>query len=546
MTSRTKVRLSLVGIFLLTVLVGIVDYPKGPNIAIGSFQKELKVHLGLDLQGGTSLLYAADVSKIDAADRQTAVDSVRNVIEQRINAFGVSEPVIQTIRSGEDWRIEIELPGITDINEAVRRIGETPVLAFKTEGPEKTYTEEEKALIRTQNDAAKAKAQDLLEQIKNGADFDALAKEHSQDPGSKEEGGDLGEVSKGQTVAQFDDVVFTMAEVGSVYPEIVETDFGWHIIRVDERNGDKAKVHHILLQKLSETPQSTGINYVDSGLTGEQLSRADVTFDQNTGLPTVSLTFNSAGSDLFAKITRENINKTIAIYLDGAIISAPNVSQEINSGQAVISGSFTLDEAKELAQRLNAGALPIPINLVSQQNIGPTLGQVSIERSLFAGVLGLVMLSIFMIVYYRLPGFLAVCALFIYSLIVLAVFKLWPVTLTLAGIAGFILSIGMAVDANVLIFERLKEELRSGKSVRQSIDEGFKRAWLSIRDSNSSSLITCVILYWFGSSLVRGFAVTLAIGIVVSMFSAITITRNFLACVRFKSMWWYGVKSRKE
>lgn len=546
MTARTKLRLSLVGILIITILAGVVDYPKGPDLHIGSVEKEIKVHLGLDLQGGTSLLYSADVSKIEDADRQTALDSVRDVIEQRINAFGVSEPVIQTIRSGDDWRILVELPGITDINEAVQRIGETPVLEFKTEGQPVAYTDEQVAVIRAQNDSTKSKAQGLLDQLKAGGDFDTLAKENSQDPGSKDAGGDLGEVTKGETVAEFDDVVFNKAEVGTIYPELVETSFGWHIIRVDERTDTSAKVHHILLQKLSETAPTTGTNYVSTGLTGEQLSRADVVFDQNTGLPTVSLTFNAEGNEMFAKITRENVDKTIAIYLDGSIISAPVVQQEITSGQAIISGTFTLDEAKELAQRLNAGALPVPISLVSQQNIGPTLGQASIERSLFAGVLGLIMLSIFMVVYYRLPGALAVVALMIYSLIVLAVFKLWPVTLTLAGIAGFILSIGMAVDANVLIFERLKEELRSGKPIRQSIDEGFARAWFSIRDSNSSSLITCLILYWFGSSLIRGFAITLAIGIAVSMFSAITITRNFLSFVRMKNMWWYGVNNHTK
>jgi protein-export membrane protein SecD len=541
-----KVRLSLLGILVLTVLAGLVDYPKGPNINFGTLQKEIKVHLGLDLQGGTSLLYNADVSKIADLDRQTAIDGVRDVIEQRINVFGVAEPVIQTIRSGEDWRILVELPGVTDINEAVRRIGETPVLEFKTEGEPPKFTEEQKADIRSKNDEAKSKAQGLLEQLKSGSDFETLARENSEDPGSKEQGGNLEEVAKGETVEAFEDVVFNKAEVGVLYPELVETEFGFHIVRVDERIDDKAKVHHILLRKLPEEPPVFGPTYVESGLTGEQLDRADVTFDPNTGLPNVSLAFNSEGTDLFAKMTRENVDKTIAIYLDGKIISAPVVQQEITSGEAVISGNFTLEESKELAQRLNAGALPVPVELVSQQNIGPTLGQQSIERSLFAGILGLVMLSIFMIVYYRFPGIMAVIALCIYSLIVLAIFKLWPVTLTLAGIAGFILSIGMAVDANVLIFERLKEELRSGKSVRQSIDEGFKRAWLSIRDSNSSSLITCLILYWFGSSLIRGFAITLSIGILVSLFSAITITRNLLSLVQPQSMWWYGVKNRKE
>lgn len=562
---RTKIRLGLLGILALTVLAGVVDYPKGPNLHIGNIQRELKVQLGLDLQGGVSLLYDADVSNIDVADQQGALDGVRDVIENRINAFGVSEPTIQTTRSNESWRVLVELPGVTDISQAIARIGETPTLAFKTEGPPPEYTDEQKEQIRKKNEETKQTAESLLVQAQaEGADFEAIARENSQDPGSKDKGGVLDEFEQGDTVPPFDDVVFTKAEVGKIYPEIVETDFGYHIIRVDSRTdavpakpaeGDqpaqeavnaKATAHHILLRKIPETPAQNGPNYVDTALTGEQLDRADVTFEPNTGLPTVSLKFNDEGKDLFAQITRDNVGKTVAIYLDNKIISAPVVQQEINTGEAVISGSFTLEEAKQLAQRLNAGALPVPITLISQQNIGPTLGQESIERSLFAGVLGLFLLSIFMTVYYRLPGFMAVIALCIYSLLVLAIFKLWPVTLTLAGIAGFILSIGMAVDANVLIFERMKEELRSGKPVSQSIHDGFKRAWTSIRDSNASSLITCLILYWFGSSLIRGFAITLAIGIVVSMFSAITITRNLLGLFRINNVAWFGVRKMKQ
>ncbi|OGY89456.1 MAG: protein-export membrane protein SecD, partial [Candidatus Kerfeldbacteria bacterium RIFOXYC2_FULL_38_9] len=474
----------------------------------------------------------------------------RNVIERRINAFGVSEPNIQTVQSGDDWRILVELPGITDITEAINRIGATPILEFKTEGPAPEYTAEQVQQIKTLNIQKQTEAQATLDQLlANTANFEDTAKAKSEDPGSKDKGGDLGQFSQGDMVPAFNKAVFEKAPVGEIYPKLVETSFGYHIIKVDARddsaNPPTASAHHLLFAKIPETPQSTGTNYVDSDLTGEQLDRADVSFDPNSGLPTVTINFDNAGKELFAKITKENVGKTVAIYLDGQIISAPVVQQEISNGEAVISGNFTLDEAKELAQRLNAGALPVPVELVSQQNIGPTLGQASIERSFFAGILGLVLLSIFIIAYYRLPGFVAVLALVIYSLLVLAIFKMWPITLTLAGIAGFILSIGMAVDANVLIFERMKEELRSGKPISQSLQDGFSRAWLSIRDSNSSSLITCLILYWFGSSLIRGFAITLAIGIVVSMFSAITTTRIFLSFFKLKSLWWYGIKKNK-
>lgn len=554
MTARMKLWISFIGIIALAVLAGLVDYPKGPDLKIGNIDRELKVHLGLDLQGGTSLLYNADVTQIAEADRAGAVEGVRDVIEQRINAFGVGEPNIQTVRNGEDWRVLVELPGVTDVTEAVNRIGETPLLEFKTEAEPPELSEEEKQSIREQNEEIRVEAQSILDRIKNGEDFAALAAEFSEDTVSAADGGSLGEFEEGAMVPEFNTAVFEKATPGQVYPELVQTTFGYHIVLVESRTdanqeGDapaKATARHILLRTIPEESQVFTPTYAESGLTGEQLERADVTFEPNTGLPTVSLTFDKEGRDLFAQITRDHIGETVAIYLDGTIISNPVVQQEINTGEAVISGSFTLEEAKELAQRLNAGALPVPVELVSQNNVGPTLGQLSIERSLFAGVIGMIALAIYMIVYYRLPGVISVLALGIYFLLLLAVYKLWPVTLTLAGIAGTILSIGIAVDANVLIFERTREELRSGKSVPKSITDGFKRAWSSIRDSNASSLISCLILYWFGSSLIRGFAITLAIGIVISMFSAVTVTRTFMQFIKTQNPRWYGVKPPKQ
>lgn len=556
MTAQNKVRLVVGGIVVLTALAVLFSYPKGPDIRIGSFEREVKVHLGLDLQGGTSLLYKADVSEVAEEERGNALDGVRDVIEQRINAFGVGEPNIQTVRSGDEWRVLVELPGVTDISEAIDRIGETPLLEFKVLGEAPPLTEEQIALIQEANANAKQQAEDVLARAVAGEDFNALAEEFSQDTSNAALGGSLGEFGRGIMVAEFEQAAFEDAPVGEVYNQLVETEFGWHIIRVDERtlvdeevegeeDQDRVTASHILIAKTPEDSSAFGPVLTDTGLTGEQLERADVVFEPNTGLPAVSLTFNSEGRDLFSDLTQEHLNEQIYILLDGNVISAPEVQQRIDTGEAQITGTFAIEEAKELALRLNAGALPVPVELIGQQNVGPTLGQRSIETSFFAGVVGLILLSIFMIAYYRLPGVMAVFALGIYTLLVLVVFKLWPVTLTLAGIAGFVLSIGMAVDANVLIFERLKEELRKGKPVMQSIRDGFDRAWPSIRDSNASSLITCLILYWFGSSLIRGFAITLAIGILVSMFSAITITRHFLLVSRVNNTRWYGVKRNK-
>lgn len=408
---RRKYWRGLIFILLVTAAALYIVWPSAPDINIKNYHKELKIHKGLDLAGGTHLVYEADTSKLAASDRTQAMSSLKNVIDRRINSLGVAEPVIQTGKIGSQDTLLVELPGVSDIEQAKSLIGQTAQLRF----------------------------------IANLA--------------------------------------------------------------------------------LDETGNPTAESVLVSGA---DLARADVGFDEQTGFPNVQLTFNDEGRAKFAKATRENLGKPIYIFLDKQVISAPVVQAEIPSGQAVITGDFDVKEAKELATLLNGGALPVSISLIEQRNIGATLGDESVKNSLVAGLVGLLIVAIFMVTLYRLPGFLAVIALGIYTLIVLALFKLIPVTLTLAGIAGFILSIGMAVDANVLIFERMKEELRSGKDRQTALEIGFARAWSSIRDSNVSSLITAAILIWFGSGLVRGFAITLAIGILISMFTAITVTRTFL------------------
>ncbi|MFA6271508.1 MAG: protein translocase subunit SecD [Patescibacteria group bacterium] len=554
MTIRKRLWLSSALILVLVVLAGLVDWPKGPNIRIGSYFREIKVHLGLDLQGGTHLVYQADTSGVAAAEKPDAIEGVRDVIERRVNSFGVSEPIVQTNKSGDDYRVIVELPGVSDITQAIQMIGETPLLEFREQAPVELTAEEIQAMDAYNADAKIRADEVLLTALDPNTDFATLADEKSEGSSTKN-GGDLGEFGRDAMVPEFDTVVFDKAEVGKVYPELVKTQYGYHIIKLESRTTttndqgveeEKASARQILIQTQSkEAADST--NYVNTGLSGKHLQSAQVQFDQSTGQPEISLKFNDEGTKLFAEVTKRNLGKPVAIYLDHAPISIPVVQSEITTGEASITGSFTLEEAKILTRRLNSGALPIPISLLNQQNIGATLGQESIERSLFAGIVGLILVALFMIIYYRLPGLLSVFALLIYSLLALALFKLWPVTLTLAGIAGFILSIGMAVDANVLIFERMKEELRSGKPLLSAIEDGFKRAWPSIRDSNVSSLITCLILTWFGTSLVKGFAITLAMGILISMFSAITITRNFLrisAIKKWHGLWLFGVKNK--
>lgn len=398
-----------------------------PSFSIGPFhfQRDLSFRKGLDLQGGTSITLKANMQGIPQSQREDALASAKTVIERRVNFFGVSEPVVQTSQAGQDYRIIVEIPGVTDTNAAIGLIGKTAKLTLWEEGAS----------------------------------------------GS--------------------------AQIAS--PSAVP----------------------IGITQLVQNP-------IQTNLTGSDLQQAAVTFNQNTGKPQVELTFTAAGAKKFADITKRNIGKIVPIALDNQVIEAPRVNEAIYGGNAVITGEFTTDQAKSLQIQLNAGALPISLSVLQQQAIGATLGQSSLDKSLFAGILGFIIIVIFMVVLYGRLGIVASFALAIYTLIVLSLFRIIPLTITLAGIAGLILSIGIAVDANILIFERMKEELRRGMSKDMAIDLGFSRAWPSIRDSNFSSLLTSAILYYFGSGMVRGFALTLALGVLISMFSAIFVTRTFL------------------
>ncbi len=401
--SRRKNTLVFVGILILVAASAFFVYPSGWGASLRPWR------LGLDLVGGAHLVYEIDLSKVEAADADSVLSGLRDVLERRVNLFGVSEPQVFLAQEGDSQRLIVELAGIKDVAQAVEQIGRTARLEFRTV---------------------------------------------------------LGE-------------------------------------------GEKATLE-------------------ESGLTGQYLVKAQVVFNQTTGKPEISLQFNSEGATLFERITGENVGKPLAILIDGELRSAPTVQQQISGGQAVISGIGDLTEAQNLTNLLNAGALPAPVTLLSQQTVSATLGSASLVRALFAGLIGTLLVAAFMLLYYRHLGLFAALALLFYVVLTLAVFKTIPITMTLAGIAGFILSIGMAVDANVLIFERTKEELKKGLTRASAMSEGFRRAWPSIRDSNISTIITAVILYYTTSSFVRGFALTLLLGVLVSMFSAITVTRTML------------------
>jgi len=656
---RAKIRWGIVGILVLLVVTSFFDAPTYVNTTVDRINTATGIgiphipvknfSLGLDLQGGAHLVYQADVSNIEPGEKSVAVEGVRDVIERRVNALGVGEPNIQTSKVGEDYRINVDLPGVTDVNEAIKLIGGTPTLDFRevNNNPPRELTEEEQTQLDKENDAGKTKAneaqiklnskqidfktavkdysEDEASKVNNGSigfvssegpfislhawaetakedevsreiiesfdglnilkrgeqrdgsalitsshilfcypeavgcndtrylskeqallkaqevfetanqdNFADLAKEFSTDLAAGASGGALGEITRGALVAPFEDALFA-AEVGEIVGP-VETEFGYHLIfKREERIPKEYEISRILIRQKTPAdilpPQD---EYISTGLSGKQLERAQVVSDQQTGQVQVSLQFDSEGTELFKQITQEHVGEPIAIFLDGQPISIPTVQVPILNGQAVITGGFTLQEAQLLSQRLNAGALPVPVELIGQQSIGATLGAESLQKSLKSGVIALVVVMLFMLLYYRLPGFLSMIALSVYLSLTLAIFKLIGVTLTLAGIAGLILSIGMAVDANVLIFERLKEELQKGKSLRVAVEEGFLRAWSAIKDGNISTIITCVLLMWFGSSFVKGFSFTLAVGVLISMFSAITVTRVML---RFIAPW---------
>ena len=420
---------------LITVAILLVGFVVGWFVYSSEIQKNnFRFNLGLDLSGGTHLVYKADTSRLAPTDIPESMASLRDTIERRVNLFGVSEPIVQTERggtlSGETQdRLIIELPGVTDTQEAIRLIGETPVLEFRLQGA----------------------------------------------------------VDTSELVANEDGIV--ELELGDAYGPAV--------------------------------------------LTGAHLDRATLEFGQGNsgGLsnePVVVLNFTNEGGDIFEEFTGENVGEVFGIFLDGQLISNPIINERIGGGSAVISGGFQPEEARELVRNLNFGALPLPIELLSSQTIGASLGAATVEKGIEAGLWGLAVVALFLLLWYRLPGLFAVISLSIYIIIMLALFKVIPITLTAAGLAGFILSIGLAVDANVLIFERMKEELLEGKWTHNAVKDGFARAWLSIRDGNLSSIITAVILFWFGTSLVEGLALVFGLGVIISMLTAITISRTLL------------------
>lgn len=430
---RHRLLIFIIILFLASLFVALPRHIKIQNLELNlpginwnigqySFLRDLEPKLGLDIKGGSRIVFEADMNRVEASDRDNALSSAKETVERRVNLFGVSEPVVQTSKVGESYRIVADLPGVTDVTEAVNLIGQTAQLYFAELKEEKLPGE------------ATPSAQPVL------------------------------------------------------------TD-----------------------------------------LTGADLAKAQVEFDPNTGKPVVGLIFNESGAKKFEEITARNIGKPVAILIDNQVVSAPNVNEKITGGRAVITGQFTIEEVRQIVTLLNSGALPVPLNIIEQRTIGPSLGQEAMQKSVFAGLIGIMAVALFMILYYGRLGIIATLALVMYGVFALALFKLIPIVLTLPGVAGFLLSIGMAVDSNILTFERYKEEIARGLGVRDALEAGFGRAWDSIRDANIATLLTSFILFnplnWeflHTSGPVRGFAATLALGVLLSLFTGVVVTRTLL------------------
>lgn len=448
-TRKTQISLWLQSVFVF-ILIGFVTFFVYSNVTNPDTARPFK--LGLDLAGGSHLVYEADTSSATPQEVPELMSVLRDVIERRVNSLGTEENAVyveqSSFVSGDvAQRLVVELPGVTDVSVAVAEIGRTPLLEFKLVDTAALQAQQE-VVLSLQAEAAAA-----------GGEVDSEA------------------------------ALTALSEVGEPY--------------------------------------------VDTGLTGRYLESAALEFaGSNSGQlsnePIVSIRFNSEGAQLFEDITRDNVGQQLAIFLDGEVVSSPRINEPISGGTAIISGGFNPEEARALAQNLNFGALPVPIELISTQTVGATLGAEVLERGMFAGAVGLALVIVFMMLWYRVAGVVAGIALFMYIVIMLALFQLIPVTLTAAGLAGFILSLGIAVDANVLVFERFKEEFRAGKSSRTAAVEGFARAWNAIRDGNLTSILSAIILFWFGTALVKGFALVFGLGVIVSMLSALVLTRTLL------------------
>lgn len=542
------------------------------KIDLGNFQRGgdtiLGLNLGLDLQGGSHMVYQTnltDQSGETITPSKEQMNGLKKTIERRINASGLGEPIIQVL--GED-RLLVQLPGINDLARARKLIGETALLEFKhrTSGTNLDIEGlDSDMIVSVSIDQLPEEKDESVDTQSKVSDTD-IENDKPKVPWVLIEFTDEGSKVFQDTLGR---IGAKMLSAGAVSPSSMAGSIFGIEVNIEGNESLRYTVTPFFIERFEAQPNIFALPYAqggqsttpmtidqanslmgedlrisfqeitssdeDIGLTGDLLDRAFASQHAQTSEPIVNVQFNDEGTRIFGELTQEIANDTsqaIAIMLDGEELIAPVVLQPILSGSAIISGSFTLNETRDIALLLESGRLPVPIDLIQERTVDSILGADSLGKSVLAGIIGLGLVLVFITLYYRIPGLVAAAALFIYASLILAIFKLLPVTLTLSGVAAAILSIGMAVDANILIFERMKDELRSGRTLTSAINIGFNRAWPAIRDSNVSTLITCGILYYFsnqlGTTVVQGFAATLAIGVMISMFSAVLISRTFL------------------
>ena len=571
--ARILITIAIITAICTTILgvekINLNNFERGSDNILG-------LSLGLDLQGGSHLIYQAlnPESNLPEGVTSDQMEALTKTIERRINSSGLGEPIIQII--GED-RLLVQLPGIKDPGRAKSLIGETARLEFKhrtSDVPPKPITnilpeDIESISADGLSPESTLRSQDDPDPENSTAYAEAIVFEFSEDGAVK-----FAEIfatlersmGKSMTAARVSSTPLVPARLGvnieGNEPLRFEVN-GLQILRLESENKNKfalalpnSDTEGTSVLTFEETEAKLGtspkVNFElseghideDIGLSGDDLDSAYPSQHQSSGVPIVNIEFNERGTkefgelttDIYAKQQSTGVRDQIAIILDGKELIAPVVNSPITQGTAIIQGpDFTIERVKDLALLLESGRLPVPIQLIQERDVDAMLGADSLRKSVIAGITGLCLVLLFMILYYRVPGVMASISLLIYAIIVLAIFKMIPVTLTLSGVAAAILSIGMAVDANILIFERMKDEIRSGRTMLSSVNIGFNRAWPAIRDGNVSTLITCAILYWFsdqlGATIVQGFAITLAIGVMISMFTAITISRTFMRVI---------------
>ncbi|MBL1136172.1 MAG: protein translocase subunit SecD [Chloroflexi bacterium] len=561
MLFMTGYRYWLAVILVITLVCAYIDLPDSPGVHVGDTDWDFEVVQGLDLQGGSRVLLKAalDPDQYESEDMEVA----RDIVERRVNGLGLAETTVQL--QGND-RILVELPGVSDRDVALQTVQGTGLLEFVDFSGISTSIDEGACILTTEQQRIEQERQQNPQQDQQltptplSPDAQPTTEPTTERTPDPRPFGKV-DMSGGSSLSQGGEGTPTPEPTELATAEPTEQATAEATIEATPEPTEAPTEQPTAEPTAEVTPEATTTPEAPAqedntergpcpdgsfpiGTNGQPGGPAFTTVMTGAGLKdaaavagnfsqwTISFTLNEEGDQIFGDFTSSHVGQRLAIVLDGVVISAPNIEQAITTGEGQITGNFSRERARVLATQLRYGALPVPLEVEAFDNVGPTLGQISIDRSVRAGVIGVLVVLLFMLIYYRVPGIAADLALIVFGLINFALYKTIPVTLTLSAITGFLISIGTAVDGNILIFERMKEELRAGRPLERAIEQGFSRAWTSIRDSNFSTLLICTILFFFGrafgASAVQGFAITLALGLIINLFTALIVTRTFL------------------